>query len=159
MEAALDFQRNQKQGLDFKRKLREKKYDLYEERSVGRQFMDILEKSEILTVFQPIIALKDASVLGYEALSRGPANSMLESPTSLFDVAKVYGKLWELEFLCRIKALESISKKSKEINIFLNVDPHIMDDDKFRKGFTKEFLKQFNINTENVIFEIGRAHV
>jgi EAL domain-containing protein (putative c-di-GMP-specific phosphodiesterase class I)/GGDEF domain-containing protein len=154
MEAAFDFKLNQKQRLKLLSEFRERRYDLDEEKSVGRQFMDVLENNNISTVFQPIISLKDAGILGYEALSRGPANSMLESPSSLFDVAKVYGKLWELEFSCRIKALESISKKTEDINIFLNVDPHIMDDDKFKKGFTKEFLKQFNIKAENVIFEI-----
>lgn len=124
------------------------------DKSVGDRFMEVLRNGEISTVFQPIISLKDGSILGFEALSRGPRNSMLESPANLFDVARIYGKLWELEFLCRIKALENISGKIENFNVFINVDPHIINDEKFKKGFTKEFLKRFDINPENVVFEI-----
>ncbi|RCX19294.1 diguanylate cyclase/phosphodiesterase [Anaerobacterium chartisolvens] len=127
---------------------------LEKESNLGDEFMDILKTGNITTVFQPIISLKDAGVLGYEALSRGPSSSSLESPSHLFDLARIYGKLWELEFLCRIKALENLCSFSHHFNIFLNVDPEIINDEKFKKGFTKEFLKQFDINPENIVFEI-----
>ena len=116
--------------------------------------MQILENRQINTVFQPIVSLKDGQILGFEALSRGPENSILESPVMLFDVARVYGKLWELEFLCRIKALENAAKSNRKFNIFINVDPNIINDEKFKKGFTKEFLEKFNIDPENIVFEI-----
>lgn len=128
--------------------------DIVKDKYIGDEFMEILESGKIRTVFQPIISLKDGSVLGYEALSRGPGGSHLENPGTLFDVARVYGKLWELEFLCRIKALENASRGNLNHNIFLNVDPAIVNDEKFRKGFTKEFLRQFGIDPENVVFEI-----
>ena len=124
------------------------------DRDIGDEFMDILKNGNIRTVFQPIISLKDGRILGHEALSRGPKDSLLENPGNLFDVARAYGKLWELEFLCRLKALENISKNSSDFYVFLNVDPDIINDDKFRKGFTKEFLKNFDINPENIVFEI-----
>lgn len=124
------------------------------ENNIGDDLMEILENGSIKTMFQPIVSLKDGEILGFEALSRGPRGSSLENPSVLFDTARVYGKLWELEFLCRIKALENASKVGTPFNIFLNVDPHIIHDEKFKKGFTKEFLKQFNINPENIIFEI-----
>lgn len=120
----------------------------------GKQFMDILNHGNIKTVFQPIVSLKDGSVLGYEALSRGPRESILESPAKLFDIARMYGKVWELEFLCRIKALENAVKTIPDACIFLNVDPATINDDKFRKGFTKEFLNKYGISPQNIIFEI-----
>ncbi|MCL5070398.1 MAG: EAL domain-containing protein [Actinobacteria bacterium] len=124
------------------------------DKSIGDEFMEILENANIRTVFQPIISLKDGSIMGYEALSRGPKGSVMESPGVLFDIAKVFGKLWELEFMCRIKALETMSKDKNNFYLFINVDPGIINDEKFKKGFTKEFLKQFNINPENIVFEI-----
>lgn len=128
--------------------------EIFRDRNIGDKFMEILVNNQITTVFQPIISLKDGLVYGYEALSRGPKDSVLENPGTMFDVARVYGKLWELEFLCRIKALENAAKCSRSFNIFINVDPNIIKDDKFKKGFTKEFLKKFDIDPENVIFEI-----
>lgn len=124
------------------------------DKDLGDEFMEILQNGDIRTVFQPIISLKNGELLGYEALSRGPADSVFNNPEKLFDFARVYGRLWELEFLCRIKALENMSKNNPSFCIFLNVDPHIIDDEKFKKGFTKDFLREFNINPENVVFEI-----
>jgi len=116
--------------------------------------MEILKNGSIRTVFQPIVSLKNGELLGYEALSRGPDNSVFKNPEKLFDFARMYGRLWDLEFLCRIKALGNYSKYSNPSLIFLNVDPRIIDDEKFRKGFTKDFLREFKINPENVVFEI-----
>jgi EAL domain-containing protein (putative c-di-GMP-specific phosphodiesterase class I)/GGDEF domain-containing protein/CBS domain-containing protein len=129
-------------------------YNVLKDKDLGDEFMGILQNGDIKTVFQPIISLKDGGLLGYEALSRGPANSVFNNPEKLFDFARLYGRLWELEFLCRIKALENMSRNNPSFCIFLNVDPHIIDDEKFKKGFTKDFLREFNINPENVVFEI-----
>ncbi len=126
----------------------------YSEETSGEFFMDILQNGEIKTLFQPMISLTDGSILGYEALSRGPGNSVFENPEKLFDFARIYGRLWELELLCRFKALENISRLNMPYYIFLNVDPHIIDDEKFQKGFTKDFLKEFHISPANIVFEI-----
>lgn len=125
-----------------------------EDKNLGDEFMEILKNGTISTHFQPIISLRDGGVLGYEALSRGPRKSFFENPEKLFDFARMHGRLWELEFLCRIKALENIAKYNSNHYIFLNVDPNIIKDEKFTKGFTKEFLKNFQIDPENIVFEI-----
>jgi EAL domain-containing protein (putative c-di-GMP-specific phosphodiesterase class I)/GGDEF domain-containing protein len=122
--------------------------------NIENQFIDVLKNREIETVFQPIVSLRDGNVFGYEALSRGPKNTAVESPIVLFDCAEKCGKLWELESLCRSKALEAVHKMQSEIKLFLNVDPNIMHDSKFIQGFTKEYLKEYSIDPERIIFEI-----
>lgn len=128
--------------------------EMFEDKLLGDKLEKVLEKEEIRTVFQPIVSLNDAQVIGFEALSRGPEGTIFENPGKLFEAARIYGKLWELELLCRVKALENASEKISQYNIFLNVDPNIINDEKFRKGFTKEYLKKYNINPQNIIFEI-----
>jgi diguanylate cyclase (GGDEF)-like protein len=120
----------------------------------GDEFMAILNEGNVRTVYQPIISLKNGSVLGFEALSRGPRDSRMESPTILFDAARMYDKLWELELLCRIRALENAAWMNNGFKIFLNVDPDIIHDEKFRQGFTKEFVQEYGINPENIVFEV-----
>ena len=117
-------------------------------------FFYLLHHRQIRTVFQPIVSLRDGSVFGYEALSRGPQGTEMESPNVLFEYAQRYGKLWDLELLCRTKAIETVSRLHAQIRLFLNVNPNIMHDIKFRQGFTKEYLNQYGINPEDVIFEI-----
>lgn len=114
----------------------------------------ILEGGDISTVFQPIVSLKDGSVIGYECLSRGPVNSELYSPDRLFEAAEKYHRLWDLELLCRVKAIERAQSIEKNKYLFINVDPHILKDEKFKKGFTKEFLAKHNMSPESIIFEI-----
>lgn len=117
-------------------------------------FLQLIENEDIRTVFQPIISLRDSSILGYEALSRGPSGSVIERPELLFDLAEKNNKLWELELICRSKALESTHRLEIQSKLFLNVNPNIMHDIKFRQGFTKEYLNKFRINPDRIVFEI-----
>jgi len=141
-------------ALKERKQASENEKELRQQRKQLEQFMDILGRGDIKTVFQPIVSLKDGSVLGYEALSRGPKDSMLESPAKLFDIARIHGKLWELEFLCRIKALENAAKSGVAACLFLNVDPSTINDEKFKKGFTRDFLAKYDISPQSIIFEI-----
>ena len=112
--------------------------------------MDTLKKSldniilnqQIKTVFQPIISLESGFVLGYEALSKITCESDFESPEALFAVAKDYNRLWELEQLCRTTALEAAHRfivPPFNKKLFINVNPNIMHDNTFKKGFTKDY--------------------
>lgn len=114
----------------------------------------ILEKGRIKTVFQPIVSLRDGSVFGFESLSRGPAQSPLQNPDALFSVAQEYGMLWELELLCRSRALESVAAHGMKMQLFLNVNPHVIRDEKFRRGFTREYLQRYGIDPAGIFFEI-----
>ncbi|CDF58943.1 GGDEF domain-containing protein [Thermobrachium celere] len=119
-----------------------------------RELQRIISERNIRTFFQPIVNVKSVKVLGYEALSRGPEGSILERPDKLFDVAKKYGLLWELEYLCRTLAIERAKENNISEYLFLNVDPQIIKDPKFKEGFTNEFLRTNNLSPDNIIFEI-----
>ncbi len=126
---------------------------------LGREFLDVMENRLITTVFQPIVSLRDGSVFGYEALSRGPEDSPLRSPAALFDCAKRFNMLWELEWLCRVTAIETVLKVKLQSKIFLNVNPKIMHDPKFRQGFTREYLGKYRLDPERIVFEITEKGV
>lgn len=121
---------------------------------MSQELKKILDDKDITIVFQPIVSLKDGSIIGYEALTRGPKNSTLYSPQKLFTAAEQLNKLWDLECLCRSKAIEKASSIDTDKLLFLNVNPLILKDEKFRKGFTKEFLKKYNMYPESIIFEL-----
>ncbi len=124
------------------------------ENYLKEQFFEVLRNKKIKTVFQPIVSLRDCSVYGYEALSRGPQNHEMENPNILFEYAEKYSKLWELEFLCRTTALESVYDLQTDLKLFLNVNPNIMHDIKFKQGFTLDYLDKFCIDPKRIVFEI-----
>ncbi|MEK3994782.1 GGDEF domain-containing protein [Psychrobacillus sp. FSL K6-2365] len=117
-------------------------------------FSYILEEKAIETVFQPIISLQTGQIYGYEALTRGPINTVLYNPENLFDYALKTGKLWELENVCRANALKCAHELQAEGKLFLNVNPNVMNDPKFKQGFTKEFLSLFQMDPDSIVFEI-----
>lgn len=119
-----------------------------------QELVQLLEERNIRTLFQPIISLRDGRVLGYEGLSRGPRGHNLETPSVLFAAGEKYNKVWELELLCRVKALEKAACMPEGKLLFLNVDPKIIYDERFQKGITKEMLREHPVGADRIVFEI-----
>jgi EAL domain-containing protein (putative c-di-GMP-specific phosphodiesterase class I) len=86
---------------------------------------EIIGRQTIRTVFQPIVDLSTEAVLGYEALSRGPAGCALESPAALFGAASEAGLTIELDWVCRGLALRAAlaAHVHRTRAIFINVEP------------------------------------
>lgn len=117
-------------------------------------FTKVLDEGSISTVFQPIVSLKTGIILGYEALSRIPFKPSDATIGDMFQIASTQDRLWDLEKLCRIRALQNASTQPSQCFLFLNVDTSIMHDPKFRAGFTVEKLREYNIVPERVIIEL-----
>jgi EAL domain-containing protein (putative c-di-GMP-specific phosphodiesterase class I) len=54
----------------------------------------------IQTRFQPVLDLRSGEVVGFEALSRGPLGSEIESPDVFFGLARDFQLVWDLETVC-----------------------------------------------------------
>ncbi|MDF2821236.1 MAG: hypothetical protein K0R15_1677 [Clostridiales bacterium] len=67
----------------------------------------IIQNKSIKTVFQPIISLRNGSILGHEALSRITCENEIKNPDMMFTIAEEFNRLWDLELLCRTTALEA----------------------------------------------------
>jgi EAL domain-containing protein (putative c-di-GMP-specific phosphodiesterase class I) len=65
----------------------------------------ILAHRRIRTLLQPIVRVGDRAVVGFEALSRGPKGSPLETLDRLFDAAHAAGRTVDAELLCAELAL------------------------------------------------------
>jgi EAL domain-containing protein (putative c-di-GMP-specific phosphodiesterase class I) len=76
---------------------------------------------EVVAAFQPIVDLRDGSVIGYEALARPRDGS---SPEALFATAREQGRLQEVDLACRTAALEGAAAAGlgAPFALFLNVD-------------------------------------
>ncbi|MDP3388223.1 MAG: EAL domain-containing protein, partial [Eubacteriales bacterium] len=133
------------------------KDNLFEEHTseaLRDEFFAIINSKSIKTVLQPIISLRDGAIYGFEALSRGPEDSLFQYPNTLFEYADLYNSTWDLELICRVKAIEKAKQLQLTTKLFINVSPKIMQDPKFLKGLTKEYLDSMSLNSENIIFEI-----
>ncbi|NCD02196.1 MAG: EAL domain-containing protein [Clostridia bacterium] len=119
-----------------------------------QSFFKIIKEEKIRTVFQPIVSLETGEAVAYEALSRITLENTGITIDKLFDMANQLGQVWNLEKLCRRKALERAAKKPGNCKLFLNVDCNVIMDQEFVCGFTREFLKKFDLKTEDLVFEL-----
>lgn len=114
----------------------------------------ILDHSDLHSLFQPIVSLSERRILGYEALTRGPSNSTLHSPVSLFAVARHAGRLSELEMACRESACRRFSEQKLEGKLFLNISPESLLEPAHPPGRTLELLRRYGIAPSEVVIEL-----
>ena len=125
-----------------------------ETRASAQLFLEILLKQDITTHFQAIVSLEEGTVLGYEALSRGPENTWFYRPDRLFEYARKIERVWELDLLCRTMAIRKAQAGIGNRKLFVNVDPHSIHDPKFQRGFTREFLKNCDLHPADLVMEL-----
>jgi len=98
--------------------------------TIIRTIDDVIDARAITTVFQPIVRLdswnrKRHEVVGYEALTRGPAGTPWEEPLALFEAAGERGRLPELDWICRAYAYraELDAELPLGLTLFVNAEP------------------------------------
>jgi len=118
------------------------------------QLHDIVLAPSLTAVFQPILDLHQASVVGFEGLIRGPVGSPLHSPVDLFAVARDCGMVAEVEYLSRRVVLESFARLDFPGKIFLNISPDILLQKTSKTGETLKYIQQLGLQPNQVIIEI-----
>ncbi len=93
--------------------------------SLGWSIDTVIDRQLVRTLFQPVVHLATGSVSGFEALSRGPADSALESPLALLEAAQAAGRLGELDWLCRSRAMRVAAEAGlpETLSWLINVEP------------------------------------
>jgi diguanylate cyclase (GGDEF)-like protein len=89
-------------------------------------FRRIMRDSDLTPLYQPIVDLRSGSIMGYEGLIRGPAESPLHPPVKLFNAARLYGQVIELERLCRKLHIDQFAALGLAGKLFLNMSPHAL---------------------------------
>ena len=115
---------------------------------------DILLHRRLTAWFQPIVDMKRGGIVGYEALIRGPSDSPLHSPASLFSVASRCGRLVDLDLLCRGVNIRTFAALRLSGKLFLNVSPSTLLQPDFRSGFTRQFLLEHGLSPQQVVIEL-----
>ncbi len=114
----------------------------------------LLANDAITSLYQPIFDRYTGEIFAYEALSRGPSNSPLHSPNQLFEYARQFGMLNELETLCREKAITGFLEKQLPGKLFINITPDSLEQADYQKGTTLKLLERFNLSTSQVVIEL-----
>jgi len=122
------------------------------------EFRRITEIPLLGVVYQPIVDLRSAKILGWESLARGPQKSRFHSPSVLFGFAEQIGALFSLERVCREQAIKNIGPLETGQKLFLNIHPQTLADPNFTAGQTRVLLSNCGLQPENIVFEITERH-
>lgn len=120
----------------------------------NQEYTNIIQDRLIYSVYQPIISFADASIFGFEALTRGPDGSFFHSPIELFKHAEKEGSIYILERMAREKAIQGCNVIKPDQRIFINISADILHDPQFAPGKTLKLLEAHGLSPRNVVFEI-----
>lgn len=121
---------------------------------IASKLRDILDNKRLNAVFQPIIDMNTAEVFGHEGLIRGPADSPLHSPMKLFNTARAYGMVTELEYLARREVLQSFFNLTSTGKVFLNISPDVLMNQDSRVGETLKYIEEIGLKPQQVVIEL-----
>ncbi len=122
-------------------------------------FRRIMRDCDLTPLYQPIVDLKSGAIMGYEGLIRGPANSPLHPPIKLFNAAKLYGRVIELERLCRKMHIDRFVALGLAGKLFLNMSPHalMMPVGDGHGDGTQLYPAIAGMPTENIVIELTES--
>lgn len=114
----------------------------------------IMAEGLLQPVFQPILDFRVRSILGYEALIRGPEGSALYRPDRLFAEAARSGLLLELEHLCRLASLRAFAAQRLSGRLFLNISPNSLLDPRLSDSVLRDLLSDLGLTSNRIVFEL-----
>ena len=119
-----------------------------------KELNKILDGKRLTPYFQPIISLSNKKILGYEALIRGPIDSALHTPFSLFNAADKYDLSTKLEFLCLKITLKRYVDLDIKEKLFINASPRVLLESGFNKNKTLNLFDCYGINPQSIVIEL-----
>jgi diguanylate cyclase (GGDEF)-like protein len=115
---------------------------------------DVILGDGLSTVYQPIVDLGTGDVFAYEALTRGPKSTPIESPATLFAIADEVDLTVELDRACFKGALRNAMALEPVHRLFVNLLPMSFYDAAFIEVEVGNLLSAAGLTPANIVFEI-----
>jgi diguanylate cyclase (GGDEF)-like protein len=122
--------------------------------SLRRHLQQIIEEGLLTPLFQPIIDMQQGEIVGYEGLVRGPSDSPLHSPFSLFRAAHLHGLSTQVELLCRQVVLAQFAAQALPGKLFLNISPGLLINGEGLGDKARAHLLACGVAPERIIIEL-----
>ncbi len=119
--------------------------------AMREQLIRAVREQAIRTFFQPILDLQTRKIIGYEALSRGPEGSDIESPEVIFELARDFDLVWDLESLCIRNVEPFLDELSSRGYLFFNLESPFIQ--QLQQRGTEVFEKFFK-HHQSVVIEV-----
>jgi EAL domain-containing protein (putative c-di-GMP-specific phosphodiesterase class I) len=98
---------------------------------------EALEGQTLRTFLQPIVSFPAGEILGYEALTRGPAGSSIERADRLFGTATRCGLTAKTEIACARAALQWADRLPSSKWMSINISPLSLTDETLQRELSR----------------------
>jgi diguanylate cyclase (GGDEF)-like protein len=115
---------------------------------------DVILGDGLTPVYQPIVHIDSGDIFGFEALTRGPRQSTMESPATLFAIADEVDLTFELDRACFRGALRGAIGLEPIHRLFVNLLPLSFYDSGFIEIEVSHLLEAAALTPSNIVFEI-----
>jgi len=115
---------------------------------------DVILGEGLTSVYQPIVDLGTGDIFAFEALTRGPKTTALESPATLFAIADEVDLTVELDRACFRGALRNAMTLEPVHRLFVNLLPMSFYDSAFIEVEVGNLLSAAGLTPANIVFEI-----
>lgn len=129
-----------------------------EDRILIARFDQVLATRQLSALLQPVICMQSGTILGYEGLIRGPSDSVLHSPLTLFQVARGVNRTVELERRCCEVVIEHFIQQKLPGKLFLNLSPESLLHYHAKGDYVLDYLLGVGIASDAVVIELTESH-
>jgi EAL domain-containing protein (putative c-di-GMP-specific phosphodiesterase class I)/GGDEF domain-containing protein len=121
--------------------------------AIRRALAELLEREAFTIVYQPIVALQDGRIVGYEALTRPAADSGFASADALYSAAEACGMLIEVEAAARRHAFAAVGAVPDGSLLFVNNSPPVFMSEPFHAVVSEEAVAA-GLRPDRIVLEI-----
>ena len=118
----------------------------------------MLAEAEFWSVYQPIVALADRSVVAHEALLRGVVDGREVGGGDLFFVAEQAGWLHRLDRIGRESAIAGAGSWLGDDDLFINFNPTSIYRPQVCLASTERVVHETGIDPSQLVFEVVESH-
>ena len=115
---------------------------------------DIVRSRNLKPVYQPIVDLRDGTIVGFEGLIRPGASSPFANPGQLFAAAATAGRTSELDLACFEVVAAGAAQIDPEQVVTINLSPQTLELEDFSSAWLLEILARYEISPGRVIVEL-----
>jgi EAL domain-containing protein (putative c-di-GMP-specific phosphodiesterase class I) len=129
------------------------------DRAWGEKLRTVIREEGVRTVWQPVVALENGAYHGFEALARGPRDSMFEMPRAMFALSTRVGASGDLDRLCTAAAFRDGAVVASGGKLFVNVLPSALSSSDWASAPFAQLLEEAGRRPADVVVEVSERAV
>jgi len=115
--------------------------------------MEAIRKKQVVPYFQPIVDVKENSVLAYEVLTRIVTPQKVYTAVDFIEAAEGMGAIAKIDYLLMEQAFDAVKRNGYRGKLFLNLSPKALVMNEFIPTL-RSLMDKYGVEPSQMVFEI-----